>query len=379
MKKIFTVVIIGIFILACAEIIGRLYLGKVLEKSTERKFRFDYYRVYEHEPGFKEGKDGKDWIVINSNGFRRTEDISRVKPENTFRAFLLGGSAAHGISSAPPYPLRHIYSDQTIDAYLEKMLSEKHPGYNIEIINAAVTGYQVFQHTQYILSELLDYDPDLIIFFDGANDHYVNNPELDYYGDFIYQFWKSRLQDPSVGGLFDYFIMYLSNYSGLARGYFARKLQIDAIKQGKKASPYKGYRDFDQLTVAHKKASEKQFLRNIDVNLLILKNFDIDSIVCLQPMLVLRDKVLLSREEIDFLHKDERVEALYPVVREELRALTEKHNVRFIDMMPVFNSGEYKKEQLFIDYAHLTPEGSRIAAKAIFPEAEEIIKERMRK
>lgn len=377
LKKLFYSVFIGIIVLICVEAIASIYLTKVMEKSTKRKFRFNSYRVYEHQPGFREGKGGKDWIVINSNGFRRTSAVSKAKPKNTFRAFLLGGSAAHGISSAPPYPLRHIYPDETIDAYLEKMLSEKHPDYNIEIINAAVTGYGVFSHTQYILSELLDYDPDLVIFFDGANDHYVNNPEFDCYHDFPYQFWKERLREPSLGGLFDYFIMYLSRCSGLARGYFAWKLQRDASNNERRISITKDYENTNQLIAKHKLAAKRQFLRSIDINLLILKNFDIDAIICLQPMLVLRDKDLLSQTEMDFLHRDDKVHILYPVVQNELRSLTSKYQVQFIDMIPAFNSETYRGKQLFIDYCHLSPEGSRLAAEALFPEVEKIVKERL--
>ncbi len=365
------VIFIGVIALICSEIFANIYLSEVMEKSTRPKFRFNSYRVYEHQPGFREGKHGKDWIVINSNGFRRTKDVSSIKPKNTFRAFLLGGSAAHGISSAPPYPLRHIYPDETIDAYLEKMLSSKYPDCNIEIINAAVTGYRVFSHTQYILSELLNYGPDLIIFFDGANDHYANNPEFDYYQDFQYQFWKTRLQNLSFGGLIDYFIMYLSRYSGLARVYSAWKLQKDAIESERRISINKAYENTNQLISKHKLAAKRQFLRSIEINLLILKNFDIDVIVCLQPMLVLRNKDLLSRQESDFLHKDDRTQILYPIVRNEVTLLTNKYEVQFIDMIPVFNSEIYKNKQLFIDYCHLSPEGSKLAAEALFSKVEE--------
>ena len=34
----------------------------------------------------------------------------------------------------------------------------------------------------------------MVIFFDGANDHYNNNPDFDYYGENRYQYWKNRLQ-----------------------------------------------------------------------------------------------------------------------------------------------------------------------------------------
>lgn len=367
---------ISILLLLCSEMIARVYMENVLHKSSSRKFRFNSYRIYEHQPGFREGDSDKDWIVINNNGFRRAEDVSRIKPEKTFRAFLLGGSAAHGISSASPYPIRHIYQDETIDAYLEKMLSKKYPGYNIEIINAAVTGYQVFLHTQYILSELLDYDPDLIIFFDGANDHYTSNTDYNPYRDFCYQFWKPRLQDASLKGAADYFIMYLSKYSTLARGYFAWKLQKDASRNIKNIDPHTHHKNTNDLVLAHEQAAKEQFLRSIDINLLILENFNIDAIVCLQPMLVLRNKDLLSGQEKSFLHEDDRTKSLYPVVKDELLTLTGKHGAAFVDTVPVFNSERHRGEQLFIDYCHLSPQGSKLTAEGLFLKVEEIFLKR---
>ena len=175
-KNLYYFLYLFVFTLITLEIFGRVYYSKVLQKSSEHMFRFNSYRIYEHVPGFHEGDGKKDWIIINRQGFRRAADVTKEKQQDTFRVFLMGGSAAHGQGN----PLVHIYQDQTIDAYLERKLKQLHPDHNIEIINAAVRGYQVFQHTTYILSELLDYHPDMVIFFDGANDHYFSNPDYDY-------------------------------------------------------------------------------------------------------------------------------------------------------------------------------------------------------
>src|SRR5262249_36699736 len=218
---------------------------------------FNYYRVYEHIPGFREGDKNGDWIVIDKNGFRRTTDVAIKKPPNTYRIFLMGGSAAHGVSSREPYPMRHIYQNETIDAYLEKKLNQKFSPLHVEVINAAVTGYVVLQHTQYLASELLEYSPDLMIFYDGANDHYTNNPDYNYFSDFQYQFWKDRLQQPSLQGFFDYFAMYMADYSALFRGYVGWELEHDAIEKGAKAKIYRHYDDPKLQIEGHKKAAPK--------------------------------------------------------------------------------------------------------------------------
>jgi len=279
----------------------------------------------------------------------------------------MGGSAAHGISTAAPYPLRHIYPDETIDAYLEKKLRQKYPGKKIEIINAAVTGYQVFQHTAYLLSQLLDYKPDLIIFCDGANDHYTNNPDFNYYELNRYQFWKPRLREPSIGGMLDYFMHWLSKFSGFARGYMAWRVNHDAVVNNGRNDMHIQF-DLDSLRIkSHEEAAQKQFLRSIQANISILKENSVSVMICLQPMLVLRDSALYSDEERSFYMIDKNVSVLYPVVVDDLKKLTTKNNVPFIDLNENFNDPATKDKQLFFDYCHLSPLGGEIIANRIFP------------
>jgi hypothetical protein len=373
MKKLFTkqnlyyALYLFIFLVIALELGGRYYLTQVLKKSTEPKFQFSSYRIYSHIPGFTEGDDKGNWIEINAQGFRRSTDVPKKKNAGTYRIFLMGGSAAHGIASAPPYPVVHIYQDQTIDAYLEKMLKAKHPGKNFEVINCAVTGYQVFQHTSYITSELLDYNPDAVIFFDGANDHYTNNPAYDYHNDNIYQFWKPRLADPSFTGTFDYFFHWLSRYSGFARGYMAWREQREARNNEMNRGLVNEPVDTARTIRDHMMIAPKQFLRSIENNLLLLKARNITPVICLQPMLVLRNRNLLSAEESSWVHRDKNVPLLYPVVNSELQELTKKYEVPYVDINPAFNDASLKSKQLFIDYCHLSPSGGELAAKVIFP------------
>jgi lysophospholipase L1-like esterase len=359
-KNLYYFLYLFVFTLITLEIFGRVYYSKVLQKSSEHMFRFNSYRIYEHVPGFHEGDGKKDWIIINRQGFRRAADVTKEKQQDTFRVFLMGGSAAHGQGN----PLVHIYQDQTIDAYLERKLKQLHPDHNIEIINAAVRGYQVFQHTTYILSELLDYHPDMIIFFDGVNDHYFDNPHFDYWGDNPYQFWKSRLQTPSVGGWFDYFFLWLSRFSGFAKGYCMWRLHNDATRPD--IIPIIKYSDPDSAIAAHKIIARKSFLRAIETNINILKTNNIQPVICLQPMLALRISSMYSIQEKSFdqtgTNSGKNYQILYPTVVQELTDLTGRYQVPFINMVIPFNDPAYKGKQLFIDYCHLTPLGGEVVA-----------------
>lgn len=381
-NAIFALIIVLFFV--GAELCARIYLQEVLGKSPLPKYQFDSYRVFSQTPGFKEGKDGKNWILINSQGFRRAADVQKIKPAGTFRVFLLGASVANGISSARPYPVRHLYPHETIDANLERLIQDKYPTLTIEVINAAVPGYQVFQHTFYILSELLDYDPDLVIFFDGYNDHFVTNPDYDQYKDYHYQFWRDKLRGPSFIGLFEYFTLWMSRYSVLARGYFAFQFQNQSFQNKNDHSMVKIWKTSEEVIANHREAARKLFLRSVDTNLLLLKEFGIDAIVCFQPILALRNKELLSTEEEKWMNDwlkgtDASSGLFYPVIIEELQSVATKHNAALIDIAPFFNSPAQKGRRLFIDYAHLSPEGSEAAAQALLPFVEQSLTKRLSK
>lgn len=361
-----------VFTIICLELLGWYYLTHILHKSTSQKFRFNSYRIYEHVPGFKEGDGKQNWIEINNQGFRRSSETSLVKPENTYRIFLLGGSAAHGISSAPPYPVVHLYQNETIDAQLEKLFKQKYPKVNFEVINAAVTGYETFQHTAYIVSELLNYDSDLVIFFDGNNDYFINNPFYNPYKHKEYKFWETRLQNPSISGSFDYFMLWISKFSAFGKGYMSWKMQRDAINCEGRPSPVIIHNSDENTIRAHEFIADKTFLRSIQNNITILKNNNIPSIIALQPILVLRHKNSLSAEEKKWLTEDKNTELLYPHVVNELQTLCKKNNSAFVDINIPFNQSENNNKQLFIDYCHLNALGSEMVAKTIFPLADSI-------
>lgn len=361
------VLFLVVFTIACVELGARYYLGHVLHKASENKFRFNSYRVYEHVPGYQERDGDRVRLAINANGFRRSEDVPLSKPPGTVRIFFLGGSAAHGISSAAPYPVVHVDQTETVDAHLERLLSEAMPGTRIEVINAAVTGYQVFQHTEYLLTELLAYDPDMVIFFDGANDHYVNDPDYRYMEDFRYQFWRPRLQEPSASGLFTYLGHWLSRYSAAFRGFMAWSMIRDAVRCGERVDWQASYVD-DATTIGnHKAVARDQFLRAIETNLFLLQRDGVKAVLCLQPMLVLRDSTLLAAEERAFLHQDPNVKALYPVVLDELKEVAQRWRVPLVDLNLAFNAPSLKGNQLLIDYCHLNGAGGEVCAKALLP------------
>lgn len=374
---LFLVVLVG-----ALESATRLYVSQVLHRSSYPLYRFNSYRIYEHIPGYQEGENGRPWVVINGQGFRRGVDTPKLKAPGSIRIFLMGGSAAYGMSSQAPYPIAHLYPEETIDAVLEKRLQERHPQWKVEVINAALTGYQLHQHTAYLQGELLDYNPDLIVFHDGVNDHYLDNPEYDSYRDCQMQFWKPRLQSPSLGGWLDYSAEWLGSVSATAR-YFSYRRRVQDILEHFDPGLYPqmiiGYEQDRERIAAHRNCARRGFLRSLETNLSLLQREGVSVLVSRQSQLSLRQESLLTSSEREFLEFEKyghNYQVLAPVVAEEVSQVCQRHRVPFVDLVPVFNQPSLGGKQLFIDWCHLTPIGAQVVAEALLPEVEELLTRR---
>jgi hypothetical protein len=149
------------------------------------QFEFDPYKNILPAPNYVDTRG----IRHNSVGFRRSSDVSVAKPEGTYRIFLMGASTAYGLGGLWPhidnaYPV--LDNSETIDAYLETILAELHPGLRIEVINAAITSTWTHHNLIYLNQTILKYQPDMVMFMDGFNDFYFYNPGHDQFTGYTY-------------------------------------------------------------------------------------------------------------------------------------------------------------------------------------------------
>lgn len=88
------------------------------------------------------------------------ERFTAAKGPHTYRVFCLGGSAAQGWPHHPAasYP-------KLLEAKLRRLL----PGFTIEVVNAAGNTYGSHR-VRVVLDEVLAYQPDAIVFYDGNNE-----------------------------------------------------------------------------------------------------------------------------------------------------------------------------------------------------------------
>ena len=80
-----------------------------------------------------EMKSNQDFATIHINNIGlRGPDVSLIKPENTYRIFMIGGSTTFGSASTS--------DSTTIPGYLQQKFNHEFSGTNIEVINAGISG-----------------------------------------------------------------------------------------------------------------------------------------------------------------------------------------------------------------------------------------------
>jgi len=100
------------------------------------------------------------FININSEGFRGSE-FNKEKPENTFRIFVVGGSSTFGSG---------VFDYESPPAFLQTKFGEQELDFNVEVINAGIPGISSGGESVLIKTRLINYDPDLFVIYDGANE-----------------------------------------------------------------------------------------------------------------------------------------------------------------------------------------------------------------
>jgi len=152
-------------------------LRKICENVVDMRNPFPWVatRIFPPEPvyGHRLGRNQcfrrkNSVIMTNDQGFS-TIDSAPVtyqteKPDGTFRAIVIGGSTVMGLGAHTP--------SQNLPAYLQRRLARKmdSTGQEVQVINAGVGGYYSVNEFLYLASELVHFDPDLLIVYNGWND-----------------------------------------------------------------------------------------------------------------------------------------------------------------------------------------------------------------
>ena len=136
--------------------------------TSEQKI-LDVENIFEQNPKhatvdvlrnlFADSKD--DTININSMGFRGNE-FFKIKPDMTYRIFMLGGSPMFGYGASS--------DETTIPGYMQEFLNKTDFGFDIEVINSGIQAADSSKELKLLKQRLVAFSPDLVIMYDGWND-----------------------------------------------------------------------------------------------------------------------------------------------------------------------------------------------------------------
>src|SRR3989442_4817775 len=110
--------LMGLLGLGVFELSAYLYMRLVTgyDGSHMLSYEFDDYKNIRPTPGYRNTRG----VFHNNQGFRRSTDTPKIKPDGVYRIFVMGGSAAYGLQSMSRYGQQKysvIRNDQTIDYY----------------------------------------------------------------------------------------------------------------------------------------------------------------------------------------------------------------------------------------------------------------------
>jgi len=288
-------------------------------------FRFDPHLFWDLAPGALTANSRDE--MINPAGFRGAV-LDVVKPPGTFRVACLGDSSTFGVfcRAGEAYP-----------ALLETILASKRkPAESaaVEVLNAGVPGYTVFQGKVAFERKVAPYRPDVVVAMFGAI-----NDEISAKGRVTDAEKASRLLYP---GLLDRAARFLSRYrtvqllASLAprreipEGRAERKAFKEEHLAGREETPRVGVAEFSRLSTLLVESAQRS---GADV-------------ILLGPP---RTPGLLER---------------YPDLRAynaSLADVARSRGVAFLDLEPIFLADL----SLFIDEVHPTPEGHRLIAERL--------------
>ncbi len=120
-----------------------------------------FYRHNRLRTALVRNQDYYGWFRVNRLGLRGPE-IELEAPPGTFRVLAVGASTT--------FETQVTGDERTWPVRLEHWLEAELPGRDVQVLNAGVPGYTVFDNVVRLQMELFQFRPDLILLLSGHND-----------------------------------------------------------------------------------------------------------------------------------------------------------------------------------------------------------------
>ena len=135
---------------------------------------FDYanFLVYRNRPYTSR------FVNVDDSGVRANGSEKWHPAETRYEIWMLGSSSVFGVSTGDA---------QSVPAWLERKLRDRHPGKHIIVRNLGVVAYTSLQDYLNFKLRLLKKKPDMVIIFNGVNDYYYSWYPLEPLADTMFQ------------------------------------------------------------------------------------------------------------------------------------------------------------------------------------------------
>jgi hypothetical protein len=372
-RLLFTAVMLAVC-LGTLELSARWYLRHFQGYDGRHllQYEFDPYKNLLPTRNFVDTRG----IQHNSQGFRRSSEVSRAKSAGTYRIFLMGGSTAYGTGGLWPHLQRDyavLTNEETIDAFLERSLREAVPGVRFEVVNAGIPSAWTHHELIYLNQTILGYDPDMVVFLDGFNDFFITREAHDQFSDYAYKEHSHVIMGPpTLPALASANLWWLTRRSAFAH-VSVRQLRSAKDLVGSIASPRRMPMDVEDNLERLQRVFPRGALAMVRRSTALLRDEGVRSVFVLQPMLVLErerrgmpeiERRLFQFNVESYLPNYEQfILRAVPIVRDLTRASVEGNEGQFVDGTTAFDRRETR--QIFTDYAHLTPTGNSLLAETI--------------
>ena len=358
--------------------------------NSSQRHLYSAVRGHELNPSYRRNFDTGGRLIHSAQGFRRDGLIDMAKPAGVFRIFVLGGSALYGIGvqGGSTYPLHPtLANDETVTFFLERDLNARVRAagldVQVEVVNAGVTAYQTFHHVLYFYETLYEYQPDMLLFLDGHNDFY----NVDRANQIKAYSYSAASMVPALNQRRPWFTLYVASralgeyshaFKVLEKLSLAMFEKAEARPQNSGQSSRLPEGDFDEEL---RQAASAGFLRNYHLIDAFAQYYGFDYHVFLQPEIVFEDPHRLAPRNAavqaitERLYGNERVE----IMRRARTVFPELFGTRRVPYTDIGSlaQGTGEREQLYIDYCHLTPAGARRVAERMLPAVLDKILERL--
>ena len=308
----------------------------VKDISSIENFAYRYDKILLNEPNQQ-----FPTLNINSYGFRGPE-ITMEKSENVYRIFFIGGSTSFGASASS--------DSKTISGILEAKFHESGIK-EIEIINAGINNANSRSETYLIRNVILDFNPDMLIVYDGWNEGQHD------WG------WDDEVEDQStLANLKNSFEVFLNSlYITKIKPYYKTPEKFQELFTNINNNP--GEIKVPNSDLNEKKSSVWQKRWQDICSIEDEKNFK--TIITLQPILGTGNKSLTPVEQETLEKHFARQSIILELFDNLATSLTELEKTceKTIDLRNVF---DHTDKTVFHDRGHVSDYGNEIVAERIY-------------